>query len=96
MTQILFSSRMEFYNTENAASRRVNLSGYYNHGKHGKHGKHERNTPLLLISVSSVLAVVFKKFIFDILWNRCTSVESIIKDSIISNNCNRFYTTICC
>ena len=74
MTQILFSSRMEFYNTENAASRRVNLSGYYNHGKHGKH---ERNTPLLLISVSSVLAVVFKKFISDILWNRYTSVVKI-------------------
>ncbi|WP_255351924.1 hypothetical protein [Methanosarcina sp. Kolksee] len=40
---------MEFCNKENAAGRIVIRSGYYNHGKHG------RNTPLLLISVSSVL-----------------------------------------
>ncbi|MDY0128901.1 MAG: hypothetical protein RBR63_01720 [Methanosarcina vacuolata] len=63
---------MEFCNTENAASRIVIRSGYYNHGKHGKHG---RNTPLLLISASSVLSVVFKKFISDILWNRCTTLR---------------------
>ncbi|WP_269746785.1 hypothetical protein [Methanosarcina vacuolata] len=43
---------MEFCNTENAVGHIVVRSGYYNHGKHGKHG---RNTPLLLISVSSVL-----------------------------------------
>ncbi|WP_156151091.1 hypothetical protein [Methanosarcina sp. Kolksee] len=65
---------MEFCNTENtamenAACRIVIRSGDYNHGKHGNHG---RKTPLLLISVSSVLSVVFKKFILDILWNRCT------------------------
>ncbi len=63
---------MGFYNTENAAFRRVIRSGYYNHGKHGKHG---RTRPLLLISVSSVLSVVFKKFISDILWNQCTSAS---------------------
>ena len=72
---------MEFCNTENtamekAAGRRVILSGYCNHGKHGKHG---RNTPLLLISVFSVLSVVFKKFIPDILWNQCTST-AILKE----------------
>ncbi|MCC4768527.1 hypothetical protein FXW07_18465 [Methanosarcina sp. DH1] len=66
---------MKFCNTENAAMenaacRIVIRSGYYNHGKHGKQG---RNTPLLLISVFSVLSLVFKKFIPDILWNQCTS-----------------------
>jgi len=43
---------MKFCNTENVTGRRVIQSGYYNHGKHGKHG---RNTPLLLISVSSII-----------------------------------------
>ncbi|MDY0128860.1 MAG: hypothetical protein RBR63_01510 [Methanosarcina vacuolata] len=66
---------MEFCITENAACRIVIRSGYYNHGKHGKH---RRNTPLLLISVSSVLSVVFKKFILDILWNRCTGVRPFL------------------
>ena len=31
--------------------------------QHGKHENHGRNTPLLLISVSSVRSVFFKKFI---------------------------------
>jgi len=61
---------MEFCNTENAADCRVIRSGYYNHGKHETH---RRTTPLLLISVSSVLSVVFKKFIHDILWNQWIS-----------------------
>jgi len=51
----------------------LKLYGILQHGKrswprsdsvwilhHGKHGKHGRNTPLLLISVSSVLSVAFK------------------------------------
>jgi len=49
---------MEFCNTENAAGCKLIRSGYYNHGKHGKHGKHGRTTPLLFISV---LSVVFQK-----------------------------------
>jgi len=43
---------------ENATGCRVIRSGYCNHEKQGKHS---RNTPLLLISVSSVLSMVFKK-----------------------------------
>jgi len=51
---------MEFCNMENATGRRVIRSGYYNHWNHWNHGKHSRSTPLLLISVSSVLSVVVK------------------------------------
>jgi len=60
---------MKFCNTENEADGRVIQSGYYNHGKQGKHG---RTSTLLLISVSSVLSVIFKKVILDILWNQYT------------------------
>jgi len=49
---------MKFCNMENATGCRVIRSGYCNHEKQGKHS---RNTPLLLISVSSVLSMVFKK-----------------------------------
>jgi len=59
---------MEFCNTENTTRSRVTRSGYYNHGKYGKYG---RTAPLLLISMSSVSSVVFKKVILDILWNQC-------------------------
>ena len=30
------------------------------------------------------------------IFTKCPGVESIIKESIIPNNCNRFYTTFCC
>ncbi len=52
---------MEFCNTENENGLSVIQSGYYNHEKHENHGK---TVSLLLISMSFVLSVVFKKIHF--------------------------------
>ncbi|AKB51886.1 hypothetical protein MSBRW_2633 [Methanosarcina barkeri str. Wiesmoor] len=66
---------MEFYNTENTASCRV-----FDLDITTTENTESMEEPCLYyyISVSSMLSVVFKKFIFDIfisdiLWNRCSS-----------------------